>query len=171
MSRVTRYRYPSHVILRDYLLSGLGFSLFLPPVALMNLPLVTDLIFSAVGGLFLIFGLQVFRRHRTRIQLSDDGLFVVPGGGWLPWDALSKLVLSYFTVRRDGARGWMELKLVSRERSVRVDSRLEGFSEIAACAARAARHNGLKLDPATVANLAAIGIHAPETGAPRDDRR
>ncbi len=168
---MTSYRYPTRAVMRDYLLSGTGLALFLPPLALMNLPLVTALIFSAVGGLFLIFGLQVYRRHRTRIELSDDGLCVIPGGRALPWNGLSNLVLSYFTVRREGERGWMELKLVSEAQSLRLDSRLEGFSEIAASAARAAVHNGLDLDPATRANLEALGVDAPKKDTADEDRR
>ena len=164
------YRYPNRAVMRDYLLSGAGLALFLPPLALMELPLVTVLIFSAVGGLFLIFGLQVYRRHRTRIQLSDHGLCVIPGGRALPWNGLSHLVLSYFAVRRDGVRGWMELKLVCEAQSLCLDSRLEGFSEIAAYAARAAARNGLDLDPATLANLEALGIESPKKDAVDEDR-
>ncbi len=59
----------------------------------------------------------------------------------------------------------MELKLVSDAHSVRLDSRLEGFSEIAASAARAAGDNGLELDSATLANLAALGIDPPSRDA------
>lgn len=164
------YRYPTRVVVRDYLLSGIGVALFIPPVFLMGLPLLTALIFSALGGLFLIFGLQVYRRHRTRIKISDDGLYVAPDGRELAWSELSKLALSYFAVRRDGERGWMELKLSGEAQSVRLDSRLEGFSEIAACAARAAGHNGLELDRATLANLAALGIDTAHTEPADDDR-
>lgn len=165
------YRYPPRVVMRDYVLSGVGLALFLSPVAFMSLPLVTTLMFSALGGLFLLFGLQVYRRHRIRFELSDHGLCVVPGGRELPWSRLSKLVLSYFTVRRDGERGWMELKLVCEKQSVRLDSRLEGFDDITARAAQAADRNGLELDPATLANLAALGIDAPQKEAAHDHRR
>lgn len=154
-------RYPTSVVMRDYLLSGAGVAVFFLPVALLNLPLVPLVVFSALGALFLIFGIQVYRRHRTRIDLTDDGLSVAPGDRELHWDALSRLALSYFAVRRDGGRGWMELKLSSEGQSIRLDSRMQGFSEIAACAARAAGDNGLALDAATLANLAALGIEPP----------
>ena len=165
------YRYPTAVIMRDYLLSGAGLALFVSPLALMDLPLPTKLVFSALGGLFSFYALQVYRRHRTRIALSDNGLRVAPWGGELNWGGLSKLVLSYFALRRDGERGWMELKLVSGKQSVCVDSRMEGFSEIVALAARAAAHNGLELDPATLTNLAAMGVDAPRTAPVDDDTR
>lgn len=157
------YRYPTGVIVRDYLLSGAGLVLFLSPLALMDLPSATKVVLAAVGGLFLVFVLQVYRRHRTRIALSDHGLRVAPPGRELTWTGLSKLVLRYFALRRDGERGWMELKLVSGRHSIRVDSRMEGFSIIVSSAARAAGDNGLELDPATLANLAALGVDAPQT--------
>lgn len=154
-------RYPTRVVMRDYLLSGAGLAVFFLPVALLNLPPIPRIVLSALGALFLIFGLQVYRRHRTRIELTDDGLSVAPGDRELHWNALSRLALSYFAVRRDGERGWMELKLSSETQSIRLDSRMQGFSEIAACAARAAGDNGLALDAATLANLAALGIDPP----------
>jgi hypothetical protein len=157
------YRYPTSAITRDYLLSGVGLVSFLSPLALLSLPLPTKLVLSSLGGLFLIFVLQVYRRHRTRIVLSENGLRVAPRDRELTWGGLSKLALSYFALRRDGERGWMELKLVSGKQSLRVDSRLEGFSEIVAYAARAASHNGLELDPTTLTNLAALGVDAPQT--------
>jgi hypothetical protein len=157
------YRYPAGAMARDYLLSGAGLVLFLSPLALMDLPGPAKLVFSSLGGLFVVFVLQVYRRHRTRIALSDKGLKVAPWGRELAWSALTKLVLRYFALRRDGERGWMELKLVSGGQSIRVDSRLEGFSEIVSSAARAAGDNGLELDPATLTNLAALGVDAPQT--------
>lgn len=168
---MSRFRYPTRVVMRDYLLSGVGLVLFLPPLALLKLPLPTVVIFSALGGLFFIFALQVYRRHRTRFELSDDGLCVLPGGRELHWRGLDKLVLSYFAVRRDGERGWMELKLAAGPTVLRMDSRLQGFDEIAASAAQAARQNGLDLDPATVANLMALGIQPAVSEGSIDDRR
>ena len=109
------YRYPTAVIMRDYLLSGAGLALFLSPLALMDLPLSTKLVFSALGGLFLLYVLQVYRRHRTRIALSDNGLRVTPCGGELTWGGLSKLALSYFALRRDGERGWGSLLRSERD--------------------------------------------------------
>lgn len=153
-----RCRYPTRVIVRDYLLAGVGLALFLLPVAVMNLPLVTTLIFLTLGGLFLIFGVQVYSRHRTRVELSHDGLHVAPGNRDLSWDAVSKLALSYFTVRRDGQSGWMELTLDAGSERLRLDSRMEGFTEIAARAAQAATDNRLELDRATVENLGAMGL-------------
>jgi hypothetical protein len=52
----------------------------------------------------------------------------------------------------------MELKLRSGRRTLRVDSRLDGFTEVVRQAAAAASDACLHLDTPTVSNLAVLGI-------------
>jgi hypothetical protein len=158
-----RYGYPLHAISRDYLRAVFGFTLFAVPAALMDLPRVSAVIFGVLAAMSLFYGLQTFRRQKTRVRISERGIEVDPGGIRLAWRELTKLALSYFCVRRDGVDGWMELKLASGRKSVRLDSRMQGFEEVAARAARAASENGLYLDQATVTNLAALGIRISHT--------
>ncbi|TFH47931.1 MAG: hypothetical protein E4H01_07315 [Lysobacterales bacterium] len=65
---------------------------------------------------------QVVRRHAKRVFVSEREIRVRPLG--------TRLELAYYSVRRDARRGWMELKVQSGTRSLRVDSRLDGFSEV-----------------------------------------
>ena len=53
----------------------------------------------------------------------------------------------------------MQLDLGTRGRSISVDSRLEGFSEVAAVAAREAQRHGRPLDENTRFNLKVLGVH------------
>jgi hypothetical protein len=52
----------------------------------------------------------------------------------------------------------MQLELRSRWTKIRVDSRIEGFTELVDTSARAARSRGLSLNAATLTNLAALGV-------------
>ena len=52
----------------------------------------------------------------------------------------------------------MQLDLGSRERSISVDSRLEGFPEIAAAVASHVERLGHPLDETTLSNLKALGV-------------
>jgi hypothetical protein len=52
----------------------------------------------------------------------------------------------------------MQLELRSGWTRVRLDSRIEGFTELVDEAARAARCRGLTLNAATLANLSALGV-------------
>ncbi|MBV9815124.1 MAG: hypothetical protein JO229_05170, partial [Alphaproteobacteria bacterium] len=53
---------------------------------------------------------------------------------------------------------WMQLELRSGWSTLRVDSRIIGFSELVTSSAQAAAMRGLQLDPATSANLQVLGI-------------
>jgi hypothetical protein len=66
------------------------------------------------------------------------------------------LRLDYYSTRRDGEGGWMQLRLGDARRTIRIDSGLEGFAELVGEAARAAARRDLALDAATLANLEAL---------------
>ena len=74
------------------------------------------------------------------------------------WSKLDRMKVSYYSTSRDGRGGWMQLELRAGWSSLRVDSRVEGFSELVVAAAKAAEMRCLSLDPATSANLQALGI-------------
>ena len=52
----------------------------------------------------------------------------------------------------------MELTLKAPDRTLRLDSTLIGFPDVAARATRAAAARGLELTPTTVSNLQAMGL-------------
>jgi len=79
------------------------------------------------------------------------------------WSKLDRMKLSYYSTRRDGCGGWMQLKLSAGRSTLRIDSRVEEFSKLASASAKAAEMRGLSLDPATSANLQALGIEQRAT--------
>ena len=166
------FRYPKSAMLKDYFRGGTGASLFFAPVLAFELPPATVYICLAVGALFSVHVAQTVVRHRTRIDMDDREIRNLANSLSLAWGELNRVALRYFSVRRDGESGWMELKLDAGSRSLSVDSRIEGFERIAAKAARAAAENGLTMDHATLSNFDAIGIHCPVRHCPvRGDRR
>ena len=56
----------------------------------------------------------------------------------------------------------MQLDLGTGQRSLSVDSRLEGFTEIARVAAQEARRRGRRLDETTLSNLKALGVRGDD---------
>ncbi len=152
------YRYPWRAMVADYTRAALGVAFTVAPLMLTDLPRLAAAVLAVLATLFVLFGMQVIYRHTTRILVSEGDIRARPLGRRLAWDSLSKLTLAYFSVRRDGRRGWMELKLRSGRRSLRVDSRLDGFTEVVRKAAAAASDACLHLDPPTVSNLAMLGI-------------
>ncbi len=98
----------------------------------------------------------------TRIELDETGIRARgPFARAIRWDSLRSLRLDYYSTRRDAdgrtmQGGWMQLKFRDGRRTIRVDSELEGFAELAAMAAAEAARRGLALDPATAQNLEAL---------------
>ena len=182
MSRAMTYRYPWRAMAPDYARAAGGFLCTATPALFMDLASLVTGVLAFLAAIFLLFGAQAALRHATRILVSERDIRALPMGTRLDWDGLTRLTLAYFSVRRDGRSGWsepsshqrpdgrggwMELKLRSGRRTLRIDSRLEGFSEVVRQAAAAATGACLQLDTTTLGNLATLGIgvgSAPEAG-------
>ena len=164
---MTEHRYPPSAMVSDYLVSGAGLALTVPPLAMFELPAVTVWILAPMSLGFAIHGLGVLRRQRTRVEIDTEGLWFSPPRRRIAWNEINRFGLAYFSTRRDGARGWMELKLASPAATLRVDSRLERFNELVGRAWSAASRCGVEPDPTTRANLEALGLVAgvPDSGS------
>ena len=155
---MTEHRYPPSAMLSDCLVSGGGLALTLPPLATFDLPSVTVWILALLSLGFALHGLGVVRRHRTRVETDEEGLRFSPPRRRIAWDEITRFGLRYFSTRRDGERGWMELRVASPAATLRVDSRLERFDELVGRAWRAASRCGVEPDLTTRANLEALGV-------------
>ena len=160
------HRYPPAAMVSDYLVSGAGLALTVPPLVMFELPAVTVWLLAPMSLGFAIHGLGVLRRQRTRVETDEDGLWFSPPRRRIAWNEITRFGLSYFSTRRDGARGWMELKVASPSTTLRVDSRLERFNELVARAWSAASRCGVEPDPTTRANLESLGmaVGTPDSG-------
>jgi hypothetical protein len=163
---MSEHRYPTDALIGDYVRAGAGLVLAGAPLALVPLNLYVE---GALGGLALLFaafgGLTALR-HLRRIEVGEEGIATRgPFPMRLTWEALDGVALRYFATRRDGSRGWMELKLRGAGRRLLLDSRIDGFNDIVQRTARAAARRQLPITPATAANFAALGIQmAPGAG-------
>lgn len=163
------HMYPTSSVLSDYLRAGVGVAITGGPALLMDqLPALSMAILGGLAGLFAGFAIQTAWRQHSTVETSNEAIAFSPKGTRLRWDALTEIRLAYYSTRRDAERGWMQLTLREGSRRIRVDSRLEGFTDVARRAAGAAWRNGLAIAPSTVSNLSALGIRLPEN-AP-DDR-
>jgi len=161
---MTEHRYPPSAMLSDYLVSGGGLALSLPPLVMFELPAFTVGVLALLSLGFAVHGIGVVRRHRVRVETDEGGLWFSPPRRRIAWNEITRFGLAYFSTRRDGARGWMELKLASSAATLRVDSRLERFDELVGRAWRAASRCGVEPDLTTLANLEALGMVVGERG-------
>jgi hypothetical protein len=146
----------------DYLRAAAGFIPTTAILAAMPVGIVAATVLSGFAALFAVFGVRTILRHGTRFEMTGSALHA---SGLrrtsISWGELDRMALAYYSTRRDRQDGWMQLELRSGWTKVRLDSRLDGFTELVDKSARAARLRGLALNAATLANLAALGISVP----------
>lgn len=163
---MSEHRYPTDALIGDYARAAAGLFLAGAPLVLVPLNIYVESALGALAVLFGCFGGLTALRQLRPIEVGEEGIAARgPFPVRLTWEALDGVTLRYFATRRDGSRGWMELKLRSAGRRLLLDSRIDGFNQIAARTARAAAQRHLSLTPATAANFAALGIEmAPGAG-------
>jgi hypothetical protein len=170
---MTGHVYPTAAMLGDYARTAAGLVPAAAILATAPIGAVGATMLGGVAAFFALFGIRTALRHGTLIELSETALQargLVRAS--ISWSELDRLKLAYYSTRRDGRGGWMQLELRSGRSALRVDSRIEGFSRLVEVAARGAERRGLSLDPATAANLQALGVKLPavEIGVPKTAR-
>ena len=109
--------------------------------------------------LFGLFAGRTLLRQMTKYEVSDTGLRSSgPIKFAVRWSELANVELRYYSTRRDRGRGWMQLRIKSQKRTIRLDSTLEGFSDIVARAAREAAQRDIAMNEPTLDNLRVLGI-------------
>ncbi len=166
---MTTHRYPPGRLASDFGRTAFGLAVSLGPLLAVDLPPIATAIFAALAVLFGAYGFQAWRRLQSRYELSEDAIEAAPSGVKVAWRDLSRVSLAYFSVRRDRRDGWMELRLEAGASKLRVDSRLDGFDEIARRSAVAARGKALALDASTVQNFESLGVAPPPEPADRKE--
>ena len=162
------FRYNIKDLRGDYLRATAGVILTLAPLLFVAKNPAIVGVLGSLAALFAVFGLATFLRHRSVIFL-DDTMVGMSGVGMtspfqqiLVWDKVEQVTLNYYSTRRDGSKGRMQLRLADRKsffrRRFSIDSTLEGFETIAEAAFIAAKRNGLTLSLATAANFRALGL-------------
>ena len=164
------FRYPTKSLIGDYVRSGIGLSVGLG--VLVSAPPSTTIIiiFGAFTALFLVFGVRTVQRNILRVAVTKEELCSAGfGTRVMRWKALDRFKLRYFGSRRQRTRessgGFMQLTLKAADASVTLESSIDGFEYIVWCAAKAARENGVALDPTSAGNLLELGIDADEDQA------
>ncbi len=161
-----RYRYRSAVLAGDYVRAGIGAAMCVAPLLVVATNTFTWLL-AAVGGLFVMFGVRTAIRQTTEYTLDDNGLDARgPMGTRVDWATMRGLRLAYYATRRDRQGGWMQMNLHGAAGTIRIDSGLDGFDEIARAAARAVAEHGLPVSDATRANFAAMDVPLPTVQEP-----
>lgn len=164
---MTELRYPLSALVWDYVRGIAGIVICI--VILVTNEWHNQLLWLFVGLtiLFAIYTMTTLAKNLAWFRVSEEG---IECGGLrtqsIRWGDLSGLALRYYPTSRSRKKGWMTLTLKSKGgpgtarggTSMKIDSNLPGFPEIATRAAWAAKENKLMVDRVTADNLAAIGV-------------
>lgn len=165
-------RYPLRALRADYLRAGSGLALSLGPALAIPLTSPAMYVLLPAATLFLAFGLRTWQRHISRLEVDPAGISLFsPRRVSLPWNRVQAVKLSYYSTRADRTGGWMQLTLKGEDPqregrlcTLRLDSSLDGFEQVARLAAAAAAANGLALPESTRTNFGALGIALDDSG-------
>lgn len=153
------FRYPLSYSCVDYAGSAVGLACSLGPLVYLQPAAAIAWLLAAAAALFLVYFGRTVCRQLTHIELDEAGIRARgPLGAAIRWEDLRSLRFDYYSTRRDRERGWMQLRLRDAQRTIRIDSGVDGFADIVRAAAAAARRGGADLDAATRANLRMLGI-------------
>ena len=160
------FRYPARALLADYLRGAIGAGACAGLIFLVKPAPAVATTLGAAAMLFLVYFARTVCRQLTHIELDETGIRVRgPLGAPIRWEDLRSLRLDYYSTRSDREGGWMQLRLRDAQRTIRIDSEVDGFAELAGAVAAEARHCGADLDASTRANLQLLGIAGPAADA------
>ena len=151
-------RYPRRSVAADVAAGASGIAICALPLAAGAPPGWLGALLAGGLALFAAFTVESCARLRRRYRVDEAGLRVDPAGTAIRWDDLDALELRYYSTRRDGRGGWLQLRLRAGGRGLRVDSRLQDFEQVLERALAAAARRDVALPAATVANLHALGV-------------
>ena len=156
---MTAYRHTLRTIAPDYIRAGAGLAVTAGPILFVPTtePVSWTLMFLVF--LFAVYSGNVVIRHTSVIEMGESGITISgPLSRSLRWQDLEEMRLKYFSTRRDGAHGWMQLVLKGAGDKIRIESTLGGFADIVDRAAMAANDEGLNLSSTTLGNLELLGV-------------
>jgi hypothetical protein len=162
---MTRYRYPPKAVIGDYLRAAGGFAVTGGPALFLPTAMPVTVILGVLAALFGIFGLRTALRQFTVIEMSDKVVSVIGAGGKsMAWRDVRQVRLDYYSTRRDGQGGWMQMKISGPCGHIRVDSALDGFARLAGETATSASAHGVTMTGTTLGNFKALGVAAAPDG-------
>lgn len=163
------HRYPGGAVASALFRAAAGTAATALALVLTDFATVALALLGPALALFLVYGGRAVAKRAARFSCDDEGLTRIrPRSRRIMWKELTELRVAYYTTRRDGEDGWMELRLGDRHGRMTLESELEGFSRIAVQALKAARSNGVALDATTERNLAAL-LDGADDGSPAQD--
>ena len=159
------YGYSFSSVRGDFVRAIVGLVLCSLPV-LLGLDFILALwLLVPLTAVFITFLVRIIIRYMTTVTVTNEWIRVNSFFDiTLYWADVTDFKLSYFTLWRNGEKGWMEMRLRNATNSVKIESSLVGFEAIASRAFAAAEANHISLNSTTTSNLEAFGFNSKRRG-------
>lgn len=149
--------YPADYFIRAYARVAIGLGCALGAWFAVPASTTVAVLCLAVAGAFVLYAAQILLRQTTGVRWDGEGVHLEgPVTRSLPWSDLRGVRLAYFSTRRDGANGWMQLKIKGKTGVVRLDSDAAGFDRLVITSLHHADRLGLDVTAATRHNAAIL---------------
>lgn len=149
--------YPAGYFIRAYARAVAGLACTLGAWYAIPVSHAVTLVCVAIAAAFILYAVQIKLRQLTAVQWDGDGIDVEgPRPRRLPWSELRDVRLAYYSTRRDGANGWMQLKIRGKSGVLRLDSDAAGFDRLVITSLHHADRLGLDVTAVTRHNAAVL---------------
>lgn len=160
---MVEYRYPSRALAADYVRAAVGVIFTVVPLVLLQIERGVTAVLVALTVTFVVYAIRTAYRGAIRVSVDEQGIATRGVRQTrLPWRDITGMRLTYYSTKRDGRGGWMQLRLSGPDNVLRFESSLDGFADLARRGYAATQSRGIALDPATAENLRLLGVRVPE---------
>ncbi len=141
--------------------AGAGITVTAVPLLLLGPSSVIVSLLGCLFCLFVLYGLRAFDRKIAKICISEKKIWIAGiQTKAIEWETLEALNLAYFSTRRDGEKGWMQLKLKGRGVRLKIESTVADFEDLVEICVAIATERQVSLDMTTRRNLEILGVSA-----------
>jgi len=159
---VVEYRYAPRALAADYARAAVGVTLTAAPLVLLEIGQGVTAVLVALTVTFVVYAIRTAYRGTIRVSVDEQGIATRGVRRTrLPWRDITGMRLKYYSTKRDGQGGWMQLHLSGPDKILRFESSLDGFADLARRGYAAMQSRGIALDPATADNLRLLGVRVP----------
>ena len=152
-------RYPAAALAGYHLRGATGLCVSLGPLLFLEPAPAVTIVLAAFAAIFLVHCARGVIRQYSCVEYDEAGIRI---SGIvrhaIRWEMLQELRVRYYTTRRDGESGWMQLQLRGDREHIVVDSSLTSFTQLVAVCATRFSMTGRELDDISRTNLASRGV-------------
>ncbi len=159
------FKYPLFDVYLDYLKTAFGLSIGLGGLVYGLNNTFSQICFSAILIIFIIFGFHSLRRHRIRVILDNELVEITDfKKRKLLFKDIKNIELRYYgrpvkdKENDQKPKGVLHLVLKNAEQKLTFDSNLYGFKYLVWATILFAKEYNLPLDPSTIGNMLDIGL-------------